>query len=236
MNVMLVGYIISDFVLYILTYRVVLHARLNTQKIRWILAICMLTFIHAVIYRIYGERWTTNLTLFSMLVIPILLLDRSQIRQNILLYPFVVIESSVVTICISFILAAVTGVSEHDIVENYSTSLLCQVLVIVLLLILGAIYRFNKQKIYTPKLDKYQFVIYYIVMISTFLIVAPLQALASESSNNFYINTIAASLSTACVILIAVTIWQGILSQRESILHEKNNRQRDYMIHQKKYY
>ena len=44
MNVMLVGYIISDFVLYILAYRVVLHARLNTQKIRWILAICMLTF------------------------------------------------------------------------------------------------------------------------------------------------------------------------------------------------
>lgn len=236
MNVMLVGYIISDFVLYILAYRVVLHARVNTQKIRWILAICMLTLIHAVIYRIYGERWTTNLTLFSMLVIPILLLDRSQIRQNILLYPFVVIESSVVTICISFILAAVTGVSEHDIVEDYSTSLLCQVLVIVLLLILGAIYRFNKQKIYTPKLDKYQFVIYYIVMISTFLIVAPLQALASESSNNFYINTIAASLSTACVILIAVTLWQGILSQRESMLHEKNSRQRDYMMLQKKYY
>ena len=75
MNVMLVGYIISDFVLYILAYRVVLHARVNTQKIRWILAICMLTFIHAGIYRIYGERCTTNLTLFSMLVIPILLFD-----------------------------------------------------------------------------------------------------------------------------------------------------------------
>ncbi len=64
MNVMLVGYIISDFVLYILAYRVVLHARVNAQKILWILAICMLTLIHAVIYRIYGERWTTNLTLF----------------------------------------------------------------------------------------------------------------------------------------------------------------------------
>ena len=135
MNVMLVGYIISDFVLYILAYRVVLHARVNAQKILWILAICMLTLIHAVIYRIYGERWTTNLTLFSMLVIPILLFDRSQIRQNILLYPFVVIESSVVTICISFILAAVTGVSEHDIaLNNFNLNSNCSALIITFMM------------------------------------------------------------------------------------------------------
>ncbi len=89
-ELLLVAYIISEFLLYILTYKIILCANLNKDRSRWISAVIGLIIFHGFIWLRYGEAMTKNLTIFSMVLIPILLLDKLLKVQNLILYSVLV--------------------------------------------------------------------------------------------------------------------------------------------------
>ena len=65
---------------------------------------------------------------------------------------------------------------------------------------------------------------------------APIQELTKKYGSDQYINLSGLFVSIACIVLVIVTIWQGIIVNREIQLKELNKKNEKYMKLQKEYY
>ena len=101
-------YLVTEFLNYILGYKVVFGATVTKAKSRWLAAILLVLVLHLLLYLAMGKEMSCNVSMVSMLVIPFLLL-KPVMKRNIILYPFIVIGVSVIGVCASFILATVLG-------------------------------------------------------------------------------------------------------------------------------
>ncbi len=81
-----------------------------------------------------------------------------------------------------------------------------------------------------------QYVLLYTVALSDFFVLATLQKLSRDDYFWKTITAIGVPISVTCAVLALITIWQGIVSNREIRLQEQNRMLEHYMELQKSYY
>ncbi|WP_170122951.1 sensor histidine kinase [Lachnotalea glycerini] len=94
----------------------------------------------------------------------------------------------------------------------------------------------RKKENFQVSLDWKQYVLFYIVVVCLFFMLAPIQGLTQKYSSDQYINLSGLFVSIACIVLVIVTIWQGIIVNREIQLKELNKKNEEYIKLQKEYY
>lgn len=231
----LIVYLFTELLSYTIVYVVIFQALLSRSKWKWLLSIGTVLIFHLFLLYYAGREATSAVSLLTMVVIPAFLLDFGKWKY-FLLYPFVVIGTSVVGVSISFLLAIILGVPEHIIAEGNWYTIFCQCVQGIMLLLLVGYRRLKKQDSFQVNLDWKQYMLFYIVVICLFLMLAPIQKLTEEYDSVGFINLIGISVSIACFVLVAITIWQGIVVNRVIQLKERNKENEKYIELQKEYY
>ncbi len=233
--IFLLIYLVTEFFNYTLAYIVIFQAPICRSKMRWLLSVCLILFFHYFMLYYAGREASSAISLISMIVIPVFLLDPREIKY-FLIYPFVAIGISVVGISISFLLAAMLSMPEYIIAEGNWLTIICQCVPGSVLLLLSGYRRLKKRASFQVNLDWKQYMLFYIVVLCLFLMLAPMQELTREYGSTKNINAIGFSVSIACIVLVIITIWQGIVVNREIQLKEQNRQNEKYMELQKEYF
>lgn len=222
--------------MYLLAYKVILNAKIERSIVKWGLAILGISIVQVIVYATIGENASRQFAMLTMIGIPIFLLDREDRRgQYLIMYPFVVVASSLVGVSMSYIFALFMHESESKIIEDTSLSIGCQFVSIGVLLLLW-LFQVRSRKCYEIKLGWKQYVLFYVVLLCLLFIVAPIQLLAGRFPEETLIAQVAIASSIAAIMLVAVTIWKGILENRELMREKECIEQEEYIINQKQYY
>ncbi|OYO51100.1 hypothetical protein CG709_20140, partial [Lachnotalea glycerini] len=190
---------------------------------------------HLLILQYVNMEATSALSMITMVVIPIFLL-KTRKMEYFLLYPFIVIGSSVIGVSFSFLLATILNIPEHIIAKGNWYTILCQSIQSIVLVIVAGYRKLRKKENFQVSLDWKQYVLFYIVVVCLFFMLAPIQGLTQKYSSDQYINLSGLFVSIACIVLVIVTIWQGIIVNREIQLKELNKKNEEYIKLQKEYY
>lgn len=231
----LLVYLFTEFFNYTLAYVVIFHAPLLRKKKIWTLFVVILYIFHLLIMQYVDMEASNAVSIITMLVIPMFLLETRRM-DFFLLYPFIVIVSSVIGISFSFLLATILNIPEHNIAMGNWYTILCQSIQSIVLLIIAGYRKIKKKDNFQVSLDWKQYVLFYIVVVSLFFMLAPIQGLTKKYSSDQYINLSGLFVSIACIVLVLVTIWQGIIVNREIQLKKLNKKNEKYIKLQKEYY
>lgn len=231
----LLVYLITDFVTFSLFYNVLFDIKLTKKPRNWIAAIVILIGVHTALFFWVGHDGAEALSAVTMIVIPIFLL-RPMGAKNFLVYPFIFMASSSMNVGVSFIVARLLRESEYKLISETENVVLCQLLLNILLL---AFYRYKKVKriqdvVIEP--DWKQYLVFYLVGISIFFMLGSIQALSYGDFLLQYINYIGFACSVACIVLIGITLWQGIVVNKANKIKLQNQMNEKYLEQQKEYY
>ena len=231
----LLMFLLTEFLNYILGYSVIFGMKLNKSKSSWITTIVAIIISHIVLLISFGIEVSCGVSFISMIIIPITLLRPVEIK-NFMLYPFIVVGVSNIGVCISFIIAIMFNIPIHYIIDDSVMTVGCQSFSILIMFLFKLYRKFKNKENYEIYLDWKQYIILYAVVISLFLLLAPIQFISRTADNYSDINTIGLAASTASLVLIIVTIWQAISSTKEQYLQERNIMNEKYIGLQKEYY
>lgn len=130
-------YVASEFFLYLLAYKVILNAKIEQSIVKWGLTILGISIVQVIVYATIGENACRQFAMLIMIDIPIFLLNRDRRGQYLIMYPFIVVASSLVGVSMSYIFALLMQESESKIIEDTSLSIGCQFVSIGVLLFFG---------------------------------------------------------------------------------------------------
>lgn len=231
----LLVYLATELFNYLLAYVVIFGSIITKDKKKIILAAAIIAGIHFPLLYFAGEETASGVSMFSMCIIPALLLEPIE-KKNFLLYPFVVIGTSVVGFSVSFLLAVIMNIPEYMIAEGNWLTIICQSVQGLALLILAVYKKLKKNQSYVVCLGWRQYLLFYIVVICLFLMLAPIQIFTRGTLSYKDVNIIGFAVSVACIVLVIVTIYLGVVINRENLMKERNQMNEKYMKLQKDYY
>ncbi len=228
-------YLITEFTNYMLTYIVIFGANRTKSKKKIVLGLSILAIIHLGLLFFVNIETSSDLSMVSMLIIPLLFLKNSK-KKLFLVYPFVVLGTSIIGISISFIMAVIFEIPYFEVIEGNIIKLICQSVPGIILLLIYIYRKFKGKRNIRISLDNRQYILFYIVSICLFLMIAPLQMMATEIITKKNINIIGCSISVACIVLVIITVWQAVVVKREAELKEQSRMNQKIMLLQKEYY
>ena len=95
-------YVASEFFLYLLAYKVILNAKIERSIVKWGLIVLGIGIVRVIVYVTIGENACRQLAMLTMIGIPIFLLNRDRRGQYLIIYPFIVVASSLVGVSMSY--------------------------------------------------------------------------------------------------------------------------------------
>lgn len=235
-SIYLVLYLLAEVVSYLLAYTVIFSSNMTRRKSRFFFVIIILILIHFLFLHSVGMEGTTALPIFTMILIPVFLLEPLE-KKNFLLYPFIIFGTSLMEVSCSFLFEFVFDMTEHQIADNYGYSMLCKSIEIILLALIKVAKKHRKQESFEVHLDWKQYLLFNTVTFCLFFIIAPVQFLLSGREMSLrQMSLMAWATSLGCMILVIVTIWQSVIVKREIQLKEQNIMNEMYLELQKEYY
>lgn len=231
----LILYLSTEFINYILAYVMLFQAGLQKNKRKWLLGLCIIFVIHYLVMYKKGPYASSSWSFLTMLMIPSLLLDTRE-KKYFGLYPFVVIGTSVIAVSSSFLLAVLVEVPEYIIVESKEMTIVCQCVPIFMMMLLYIYRKIRGYEVIKVQLGFKQYLLFYIGLICTYLMLASMQTLSTGEITESSINICGFAISVACISFILVVLWQGIIVHREIQLKERNKMYEEYMEMQEEYY
>lgn len=103
----LIVYFITETVLYSLAYRTALSRGITNKAVKWIVYIIVVLIAGSIVYVNNNLQYVMGASIFIMVMLPVFIIEPFEI-QNLILYPFVVIASSIFGILFSFIISIKT--------------------------------------------------------------------------------------------------------------------------------
>lgn len=235
-SIYLVLYLLAEVVSYLLAYTVIFSSNMTRRKSRFFFVIIILILIHFLFLHSVGMEGTAALPIFTMILIPVFLLEPFE-KKNFLLYPFIIFGTSLMEVSCSFLFEFVFDMTEHQIADNYGYSMLCKSIEIILLALIKVAKKHRKQESFEVHLDWKQYLLFNTVTFCLFFIIAPVQFLLSGREMSLrQMSLMAWATSLGCMILVIVTIWQSVIVKREIQLKEQNIMNEMYLELQKEYY
>ena len=226
-------YVLIDITVCTLGYTIGFGKRFIPNPIKWFLVSISIILFHIFIFFTCGKEASDSLTMFSTFLIPLFLQKPFSIK-NILIYPFIMIGASEISISSTFWFAAISGLSYDIIVNDYVYSLICQSSTLIILLIAMVIKKITNTHDEII-LSKVHYIIIYLYSFSIFFLLAPAQSLAHETDtfNSFFIGI---TSSLASVLLLILLFWLIYASHREQKLKTQQMLTKQQMNLQKDYY
>ena len=231
----IVIYLITETLNYVLGYVVIFNCRLTKNKSRWAIFVGLILTIHLIILYGCGIKTSESISVISMILIPFLLMDKLRVK-HFLIYPFIIMSISVVAVSCSFILSVILNISEYEITQNWLSVIICEIIPVVLMIIIIIFRRIKNIRCIEIKLDWKQYMLFYIVTICTLLLIGPVQRLIYVTGYNNLYNLMGFIISIVCIVLILITIWQGVIVNRQIKSEERNRMYEKYIKLQKEYY
>ena len=231
----IVIYLITEILNYVLGYVVIFNCRLTKYNSRWVIFVGLILTIHLIILYGCGIKTAESISVISMILIPFLLMDKLRVK-HFLIYPFIIMSISVVAVSCSFILSVILNISEYEITQNWLSVIICEIIPVVLMIIIIIFRRIKNIRCIEIKLDWKQYMLFYIVTICTLLLIGPVQRLIYVTGYNNLYNLMGFIISIVCIVLILITIWQGVIVNRQIKSEERNRMYEKYIKLQKEYY
>ena len=130
----------------------------------------------------------------------------------------------------------ILNISEYEITQNWLSVIICEIIPVVLMIIIIIFRRIKNIRCIEIKLDWKQYMLFYIVTICTLLLIGPVQRLIYVTGYNNLYNLMGFIISIVCIVLILITIWQGVIVNRQIKSEERNRMYEKYIKLQKEYY
>lgn len=229
----LIGYLITEAILYILTYCTVFNRKITKKSFKWLGYIIAVIVVHGIIYANYDLKFVMENTMITMLLIPILIIEPFRIH-NVILYPFVAVSSSIFGVVFAFILSEIIDKPEQYIADSPFFTILCQILCIVVWII---IYVIKKKRVDNEEifLNVKHYVMLYAVSISALLILASIQYF-SRLQGYRDIQMYSIFVVMACCTLVIVTLMQIVVLSQNAHIKKSNDMYKEHMDLQKQHY
>lgn len=218
-----------------LLYVIVFGAQITKSKKKLIFSVGIMLVMHIYIMLNLGIRVSSAMTMFSMIIIPFFFFERIK-KSYFFVYPFVTLATSIVGISISYFLAVFLNKKISDITQGNWYTVFCEGVLMVILMVFYIRSRISSKKFYQVNLGPKQYIVFSVVTISLFLMMAPMQSMAEGDFNKNNISVIGLSTSLGCIGLVLVTIWLGISDKKEIESREKSIIFEAYLETQKEYY
>lgn len=229
----LIVYFITETVLYSLAYRTALSRGITNKAVKWIVYIIVVLIAGSIVYVNNNLQYVMGASIFIMVMLPIFIIEPFKI-QNLLLYPFVVIASSIFGILFSFIISIKIGTSEYYVRESLALTILCQILSIGVWALIYVIKR-RKNDQEEVVLDLKHYIILYLVTISSLILVGSIQTFSElEEYEDLQIYGVFAVM--ACCTLVVVTLMQIVVLSQNAHIKKSNDMYKEHMALQKQHY
>lgn len=226
-------YLITEMILYSIAYCTVFNKKITRNYVKWIACIIAVVLIHIAIYVNTNLEYAMGITMITMAVIPLLLIEPFGI-QNILLYPFIIISGSIFGIMFAFLMSVIIGRPEQYIVDSPGLTIFCQILCIV---VWGLVYCAKRSKSHTEEitLGWKQYLTLYAVSVSALLIISSVQYF-SRLKGYDNVQMYSVYVVMACGTLVVVTLMQIVVLSQNASIKKANDMYKDYIRLQKQHY
>lgn len=229
----LIVYFITETVLYSLAYRTALSRGITNKAVKWMIYIIAVVITGSIVYVNNNLQYVMGASIFIMVMLPIFIIEPFKI-QNLLLYPFVVIASSIFGMLFSFIISVKIGISEYYVKESPALTILCQILSIGVWALIYVIKR-RKNDQEEVVLDLKHYIILYLVTISSLILVGSIQIFSElEEYEDLQIYGVFAVM--ACCTLVVVTLMQIVVLSQNAYIKKSNDMYKEHMALQKQHY
>lgn len=229
----LIVYFITETVLYSLAYRTVLSRGITNKAVRWMIYIIAVVITGSIVYVNNNLQYVMGASIFIMVMLPVFIIEPFEI-QNLILYPFVVIASSIFGILFSVIISIKIGISQYYVKESPALTILCQILSIGVWALIYVIKR-RKNDQEEVVLDLKHYIILYLVTISSLILVGSIQIFSElEEYEDLQIYGVFAVM--ACCTLVVVTLMQIVVLSQNAYIKKSNDMYKEHMALQKQHY
>ncbi len=229
----LIVYFITETVLYSLAYRTALSRGITNKAVKWMIYIIAVVITGSIVYVNNNLQYVMGASIFIMVMLPIFIIEPFKI-QNLLLYPFVVIASSIFGMLFSFIISIKIGISEYYVKESLALTILCQILSIGVWALIYVIKR-RKNDQEEVVLDLKHYIILYLVTISSLILVGSIQTFSElEEYEDLQIYGVFAVM--ACCTLVVVTLMQIVVLSQNAYIKKSNDMYKEHVALQKQHY
>ena len=229
----LIVYFITETVLYSLAYRTALSRGITNKAVKWMIYIIAVVITGSIVYVNNNLQYVMGASIFIMVMLPVFIIEPFEI-QNLILYPFVVIASSIFGMLFSFIISIKIGISEYYVKESPALTILCQILSICVWALIYVIKR-RKNDQEEVVLDLKHYIILYLVTISSLILVGSIQTFSElEEYEDLQIYGVFAVM--ACCTLVVVTLMQIVVLSQNAHIKKSNDMYKEHMALQKQYY
>lgn len=233
--VYLVMYLLTEFINYLMAYVLVFQAEIQKNIGKWLVGLGTIFVVHYVVMCRLGPIASSSVSFITMIIIPTFLLDRRE-RKYYLLYPFIVIGTSVIAVSVSFLWALVVDIPEYLVLESPVVTIACQCVPMLMMLVLYIYRKIKGCPVLKVQLGLKQYLLFYIGLVCTYLMLMPMQLISEGDITEKNINICGFAISVACIVFILVVLWQGIIVYREIELKERNKMYEEYMELQADHY
>lgn len=234
-TVCLILYLSTEFINYTLTYDVIFQSPVTKQKRKWWFSFLGVFLIHFFVMYQGGLELAFNISIFTMIIVPICLLETKKIK-NYVLYFFVVFMSTTIISCVSFILAVLLDVSESSVRKDSWLTVICQMVPAILLLCIFVYTKIRKKDEIRIQLGIWQYILIFICLLCIYGTLGPIQALSSGNVTQKNINACGVGISITCIIFVILILWQGIFLAREIQYKERNKNSEEFLKMQMEYF
>lgn len=221
-------YLVTEMLNYLLAYRVIFQVEITRDKRRWAVGIISLLIIHFVTMYLYGENISESISLVTMIILPICMLENIE-KKNFIIYPFIVMGTTNIMISITFLCAIFCEMSESQILESNLLRVLYQCIPTILMLILEGYRKCKKKSLIQIQLGRQQYFLFYVGAFCSLLLTMTMQTLSSGEITEKVINVCGFASSIACVVFILLILWQGIVVYREIQYKERCEMNEQYL-------
>ena len=223
----LIVYFITETVLYSLAYRTALSRGITNKAVKWMVYIIVVLITGSIVYVNNNLQYVMGASIFIMVILPVFIIEPFKI-QNLILYPFVVIASSIFGMLFSFIISIKIGVSEYYVKESPALTILCQILSIGVWALIYVIKR-RKNDQEEVVLDLKHYIILYLVTISSLILVGSIQTFSElEEYEDLQIYGVFAVM--ACCTLVVVTLMQIVVLSQNAHIKKSNDMYKEHML------
>lgn len=110
-------YLVTEVMNYILAYIVFFNSTITKKKTSWLIGILLVLIFHFAMLNIFDVSTSSLLSFISMLVVPVFLLHPFD-KRNIIIYPFIIISTSVIAISMTFLFSIIFNIKESNFIEK----------------------------------------------------------------------------------------------------------------------
>lgn len=230
----LVVYLLVEILNYVLCYHLLLGARIGKVK-KILLGVILIFVFHFIVYFTMNSQASSALSIFSMIVIPLTAFDKAK-KGYFLSYPFINLSLGTIGISASYFLSLLTKIPLNFIISGSWYTILCQSAPMLMLVIYYVAVGKGGNEKRNIDLGWKQYVMFILVSISMFLMMAPIQNLSINGFRKEDVSIIGAATTLGCILLVFIVIWQIISLEREYKAKERSEILENSMEMQKKYY